>query len=109
MPIDIPWYLGILVFIGLVLVMEVVAIYGHKYVMHGFGWGLHRSHHTARHGFFEANDWYGVMGAAVAISFIFYGVEGGGGSLFTWIGAGIVVVAGILMILRDRALDRSMA
>ncbi|MEI8177615.1 DMT family transporter [Aestuariivirga sp.] len=28
---------------------------------------------------------------------------------WTWIGAGIVVVAGILMILRDRALDRALA
>jgi drug/metabolite transporter (DMT)-like permease len=29
--------------------------------------------------------------------------------LYTWIGAAIVVVAGILMILRDRQLDRSIS
>jgi len=40
---------------------------------------------------------------------VFYGIVlfGDFPDLFTWIGAGIVVVAGILMILRDRALDRS--
>jgi drug/metabolite transporter (DMT)-like permease len=29
--------------------------------------------------------------------------------VYTWIGGGIVVVAGIFMILRDRALDRSLS
>jgi beta-carotene 3-hydroxylase len=106
MPIDIPWYLGILVFVALVLLMEVVAIYGHRHVMHGFGWGLHKSHHSARHGFFEANDWYGVMGAAVAISFIFYGVEGGGGSLFTWVGAGITGYGAIYFGFHDIIVHR---
>ena len=44
-PIDIPWYLGLLLFIATILAMEVMAIYGHKYVMHGFGWGRRlRSH-----------------------------------------------------------------
>lgn len=42
---------------------------------------------------------------------VFYGIVlfGDFQDFFTWIGAGIVVTAGILMILRDRALDRSMA
>lgn len=42
---------------------------------------------------------------------VFYGIVlfGDFPDFYTWIGAGIVVVAGILMILRDRALDRSLA
>lgn len=106
MPIDIPWYLGLLVFVGLVLVMEVVAIYGHKYVMHGPGWFLHKSHHAPRTGMFEANDWYGVMGAAVAIGFIWYGVQEGGGSLFTWIGAGITGYGAIYFGFHDIIVHR---
>ena len=40
---------------------------------------------------------------------VFYGIVlfGDFPDFYTWIGAAIVVVAGILMILRDRALDRS--
>ena len=45
MPIDIPWYLGLLLFVSTILAMEVVAINRHKHAMHGFGWGLRlRSH-----------------------------------------------------------------
>jgi beta-carotene 3-hydroxylase len=106
MPIDVPWYLGLAIFVFTVLTMEVVAIYGHKYVMHGPGWFLHRSHHSPRTGFFEANDWYGVMGAAVAIAFIFHGVEGGGGSLFTWIGAGITGYGAIYFGFHDIIVHR---
>jgi len=42
---------------------------------------------------------------------VFYGIVlfGDFPDFFTWVGAAIVVVAGILMILRDRALDRSLA
>jgi drug/metabolite transporter (DMT)-like permease len=42
---------------------------------------------------------------------VFYGIVlfGDFPDVFTWLGAAIVVVAGILMILRDRALDRSTA
>ena len=41
---------------------------------------------------------------------VFYGIVlfGDFPDFWTWTGAGIVIVAGILMILRDRALDRSM-
>jgi drug/metabolite transporter (DMT)-like permease len=42
---------------------------------------------------------------------VFYGIVlfGDFPDFYTWIGAGIVIAAGILMILRDRALDRSLA
>ena len=41
---------------------------------------------------------------------VFYGIVlfGDFPDAFTWTGAGIVVVAGILMLLRDRQLDRSL-
>jgi beta-carotene 3-hydroxylase len=41
--------------------MEVFSIVAHKYVMHGFGWGWHRSHHEPRHGWFEKNDLFAVI------------------------------------------------
>ena len=36
--------------------MEMIAWASHKYVMHGFGWGWHRSHHEPRDGALERHD-----------------------------------------------------
>jgi beta-carotene 3-hydroxylase len=36
-----------------VVVMEGVAWAAHRYVMHGWGWGWHRSHHEPHDGPFE--------------------------------------------------------
>jgi beta-carotene 3-hydroxylase len=48
--------------------MEPLTYAAHRWVMHGAGWVLHRSHHRLRQeGVFEANDWYPVGFAAVTI------------------------------------------
>lgn len=41
--------------------MEFVAWFSHKYVMHGFMWFWHESHHKPRNGTFELNDLFGFM------------------------------------------------
>ncbi|MCS6987699.1 MAG: beta-carotene hydroxylase [Sphingomonadaceae bacterium] len=105
MPIDIPWPAGLLVFLGCVLAMEGVAIVAHRYVMHGPGWFLHESHHRPRTGRFELNDVYALLGAVVAIAFIAFGMEGGG-SLFTWIGAGITGYGAIYFGFHDVIVHR---
>ena len=46
--------------------MEVFAWFAHKYVMHGWGWGWHKSHHEPRAGWFEKNDLYAVVFAGIA-------------------------------------------
>lgn len=38
------------------LIMEFVAWFTHKFVMHGFLWYLHKDHHQTEPGFFEKND-----------------------------------------------------
>ena len=106
MPFDIPWYLGLLLFVVTVGAMEVAAILGHKYVMHGPGWFLHKSHHSARHGFFEANDWYGVLGAALAISLFWLGVEEQWGSFYVWLAGGITAYGAIYFGFHDIIVHR---
>ncbi|SIK49469.1 Uncharacterised protein [Mycobacteroides abscessus subsp. abscessus] len=49
-----------LVFVSTVVGMELFAIVAHKYIMHGWGWGWHASHHAPRTGWFEKNDLYAV-------------------------------------------------
>ncbi|REJ82968.1 MAG: beta-carotene hydroxylase [Bacteroidetes bacterium] len=54
--------------------MECVAWFAHKYVMHGFGWFLHRDHHTRDNtGFFEKNDSFFLVFAVPAIAFFITG------------------------------------
>lgn len=106
MPFDIPVWAGILLFIATVLAMEVAAIYGHKYVMHGPGWFLHKSHHTARNGWFEWNDLYGVLGAAVAISLFWLGVEEQWGTFYVWLASGITGYGAIYFGFHDIIVHR---
>ncbi|MGI8753670.1 MAG: sterol desaturase family protein [Acidimicrobiales bacterium] len=61
------------------IVMEPVTYAAHRWVMHGLGWTLHRSHHRARRSApssavrpsraaqVEANDWFPVMFAAATM------------------------------------------
>jgi beta-carotene 3-hydroxylase len=48
--------------------MEAVTWAVHRFVMHGAGWVLHRSHHESAAARFEANDAYPVMGAAIGMA-----------------------------------------
>ncbi|MEL7491090.1 MAG: sterol desaturase family protein [Pseudomonadota bacterium] len=68
--------LFIAVLIGFVLIMEGVAWVTHKYVMHGWLWSLHKSHHEPREGAFEKNDWFGVFFSLPSIALIMVGVQG---------------------------------
>lgn len=47
--------------------MEPVTYLAHRFVMHGVGWVLHRSHHLPAASGFEANDAFPVIFAAITI------------------------------------------
>jgi beta-carotene 3-hydroxylase len=54
------------------VVMEPATYAAHRWIMHGIGWTLHRSHHRRRtvrswKDRWEANDWFPVMFAGVTI------------------------------------------
>ena len=62
----------VLVAVGAFVGMEGFTYLTHRFVMHGIGWALHRSHHVPRgEGStgerFEANDVFPCIGAAVAM------------------------------------------
>ncbi|ESQ99403.1 hypothetical protein F753_10730 [Stutzerimonas chloritidismutans AW-1] len=61
---------NMLVFLATLAGMEVFAWWAHKYVMHGWGWGWHKSHHEPRSGWFEKNDLYAVVFAGVGVLLI---------------------------------------
>lgn len=57
-----------LVVIAVFLLMEVTAWASHRWIMHGWGWTWHQSHHEPRTGLFEKNDLYAVVGSIVGFS-----------------------------------------
>ncbi|WP_425228673.1 sterol desaturase family protein [Sphingomonas sp.] len=95
------WPVGILLFLGTVLAMEGVAYAAHRWVMHGFGWFLHRSHHRPRTGAWELNDLYAVIFAVPSIMLLYAGVQAGWWPGCTWIGAGIAGYGAIYFGFHD--------
>lgn len=91
--------------IATVLAMELVAWSSHKYVMHGFGWNWHRDHHERHDGFFEKNDLYALVGAAMSISMFALGspLVLGANAWWpgTWIGLGILFYGVIYTAIHD--------
>ena len=59
---------SIAIVVAALCAMEGVSCFTHRFVMHGFGIGLHRSHHRSSDGGFELNDLYPLMFSSVAIS-----------------------------------------
>jgi len=96
---------GIALFVLTVALMEGFTYVAHRWVMHGWGWGLHKSHHEPRDGVFEKNDLFAVIFAAPAITCIAFGVYGGVPAL-TWIGAGITMYGAIYAGFNDIIVHR---
>jgi beta-carotene 3-hydroxylase len=67
--------------------MEFKAWLMHKYVLHGFLWKLHKSHHTPNRTWFEWNDLFFVYYGVLATLCFYYGAENH--DYRYWIGAGI--------------------
>lgn len=64
--------LCVFIMVGTFLVWEFIAWFTHKYVMHGFLWPLHKSHHTAHKHTFERNDLFAVIFSAPCIGLFYY-------------------------------------
>ncbi len=92
---------GLGVFILTVFFMEGFAYVAHRWLMHGPGWFLHKSHHRPRTGTFELNDLYAVIFAVPSISLFWYGIGLGHGAFYAWIGGGIAAYGAIYFGFHD--------
>lgn len=89
----------LVVFVTTFLGMEVFAWAMHRYVMHGWLWSWHRSHHEPHHDVLEKNDLFAVVFAVPAIVLIAVGVHG-----WIWalpIGLGIAAYGGVYAYFHD--------
>ena len=66
-------WLNISILVLTFLFMEFVAWSTHKYIMHGFLWTWHKSHHSIRKGIFEKNDLFAIVFSIPAIVLIITG------------------------------------
>jgi len=96
---------ALLIVLATVAAMEWVAWASHKYIMHGFGWAWHRDHHEPHDSFFERNDLYALVGAAMSISMFAAGsplIMGEAAWLpGTWIGLGVLIYGIIYTLIHD--------
>ena len=86
--------------IGTFLIMEFVAWFTHKYVMHGFLWSLHQDHHVSEAGFFEKNDSFFLLFAIPSLILCITGSNYGFDYRF-WIGLGILFYGIAYFLVHD--------
>lgn len=84
--------------------MEGVAWASHKYLMHGWLWSLHRSHHRDRSGWFELNDLFAVLFAAPSILLMWIGTSIWAPAL--WLGLGMAAYGAVYALFHDGVVHR---
>ena len=94
-----------IIVIATIAAMEWVAWASHKHIMHKWAWGWHRDHHERHDRFFEKNDLYAIVGAAISITMFAVGspLVMGAGAWWpgTWIGLGVLGYGIIYTLVHD--------
>lgn len=96
-----------LIVVGTFFFMEGVAWFTHKYIMHGFLWSWHRSHHKVHNHALEMNDLFAVVFSIPSILTIYVGYDNYAD--FWWllyIGIGILAYGMFYFIFHDIIVHR---
>ena len=89
-----------LIVLATFFVMEFMAWFAHKYIMHGFMWYFHEDHHVHEPGFFEKNDvFFLIFAIPSALCFITGAMNGG--DFRVWIGTGIALYGLAYFLVHD--------
>ena len=99
------WLIPAVTVLATVIAMELTATAVHRYIMHGWGWGWHRSHHEPRSGAFERNDLYALVFAAFSVSLFLLGASW---PVLWWVGVGTVVYGLLYAFVHDGIVHRRM-
>ena len=86
--------------------MEPVTAATHRFVMHGIGMRLHRSHHRRTHDGWELNDAYPVMFAAVVCVGLWIGFHEPRLAELVPIGVGVTAYGGAYALVHDVYIHR---
>ncbi len=100
------WLTNTLLFLGAFLFMEGVAWFTHKYIMHGFMWRWHRSHHRVHPHSLERNDLFALVFSIPSIALIVIGYNQASVSWLKFIGFGIMAYGIFYFIFHDVIVHR---
>lgn len=100
------WLINILLFIGAFVFMEGVAWFTHKYIMHGFMWRWHRSHHRVHPHPLERNDLFALVFSLPSIALIMIGYNYPNFGWIKFIGFGIMAYGIFYFIFHDVIVHR---
>jgi beta-carotene 3-hydroxylase len=92
------WLFPLLIVLATVVGMELFAAAVHRHVMHGPGWGWHRSHHEPHGSRFERNDLYAILFAGISLGLF---VAGARWPALWWVGLGTVIYGLLYAFLHD--------
>jgi hypothetical protein len=95
---------NVLIVVATVVAMEGVANLAHRYIMHGPGWGWHKSHHEETDGVFEKNDLYAVVFSVFAVAL--FAIGGAFWAPLFWIAAGITIYGFLYFVVHDGLVHR---
>ncbi len=88
-----------IVTIGTFLFMEGVAWFSHKYIMHGFLWSWHKSHHKKHDHTLERNDLFALVFSIPSILLLYFSI--GINPYLTAAGIGIFLYGLFYFIFHD--------
>lgn len=97
---------NILLIVGTFLFMEGVAWFTHKYIMHGFLWSWHRSHHKVHGHALEMNDLFAVVFSVPSILTIYMGSNNPEIGWMLYVGFGILGYGIFYFIFHDIIVHR---
>jgi beta-carotene 3-hydroxylase len=90
-----------LITIATFLFWEFVAWFSHKYIMHGFLWSWHKSHHTVHDHRLERNDLFAVVFSLPSIGILYYFSQVEYNPYMLAVGIGILLYGIFYMIFHD--------
>jgi beta-carotene 3-hydroxylase len=89
------------------VVMEPATAATHRWIMHGVGKRLHRSHHRLRRGRgWETNDWFPVIFAAIVMLAMWAGFNIHGWSVLVPAGVGVTLYGAAYAAVHDGYIHR---
>ena len=100
-----PWT-EIIIVIGTFLFMEFVAWFTHKYIMHGFLWSWHKSHHHLHPHPLERNDLFALVFSIPSIALIVLGYELSDFAILRYFGFGVMSYGIFYFIFHDIIVHR---
>lgn len=90
-----------LIVIGTFLFMEFVAWFTHKYIMHGFLWIWHESHHKKHNHALERNDLFALVFSIPSIGLLYYSTVYTYAPYLTAVGIGIFLYGVFYLVFHD--------